>query len=220
MSYEIDLSLTGHCFGMSWFEDKLWAFRACWGVLMDFARFLMSKIALSGLWFLAYPFHSAFWARRPHSKEVTSLHSSLTTTDFVEFSDDLLNGRVTITIISSRPHFAKRVKKHLGISLLEIKNGRNYQSFAKLVNDALMKSGAEYSIILSDKVFPSTDDLVSMLSKLKSGYGVASSYRFGCFGVSQQTLSTIGYLDERFAGGGMKILTTSFDVKKKMLAFL
>ena len=187
---------------------------------MDFARVLMSKIALSGLWFLAYSFHGAFWARRPDSTEVTTLHSGLTTTDFDDFESDLLSGRVKISIVSSRPRFAKRVKRHIGIPLVVIKDGRNYPSFATLVNDALVDSEADYTIVIGDKVFPSRADLVSILSKLKSGYGIASSYRFGCFGISLQLLRTIGYLDERFVGGGLKILTTKLDVKKTTLGFL
>ena len=120
-----------------------------------------------------------------------------------DLSVDSSNGVVSVRVISSRPNLAKKVIRSLrGLSVAHY-NGANARSFSSLVNSTIDDAPqAQYHIIVSDKCFPSLDELEAVYSRLRMGYGLVCAYRFACFGLSASFLQRVGYFDESFPGGG------------------
>ena len=78
----------------------------------------------------------------------------------------------------------------------------NYPSFSKVVNEAICKATNEIVIICSYKARPTPSDVQRLLSLLDEGYGFVGLYRFGFFGFRKDLIHRIGFMDERFLGGG------------------
>ncbi len=81
-------------------------------------------------------------------------------------------------------------------------DGRDAESFSWLVNRCILSSSTEVVIIMNDKVRASNRDIEKIVRLLNSGYGLASLYLFGFFGLTKQLVREIGWFDERFKGGG------------------
>ena len=86
----------------------------------------------------------------------------------------------------------------------EILIGKDYPSFSKLVNDAILMSKKEIVIFCSHRVRPKPSDIKKMLNLLNQGYGLVGLFRFACFGFTKQLIRTIGFFDERYEGGGFE----------------
>ncbi len=107
----------------------------------------------------------------------------------------------TILIPSNRPELAKTVEASLVPLKVVHLDGTGYPSFAKLINDCIVRSPTEIVAICSDKVAPSPDHIRKMLSLLQSGYAFVGLYYFACFAFAKQLIRQIGFFDERFVSG-------------------
>lgn len=83
-------------------------------------------------------------------------------------------------------------------------DGTNAESFSWLVNRCILSSATEVIIIMNDKVRADTSHIEKIIRLLNSGYGLASLYLFGFFGLTKQLIREIGWFDERFKGGGFE----------------
>lgn len=81
-------------------------------------------------------------------------------------------------------------------------DGRDAESFSWLVNRCILSSSTEVVIIMNDKVRGCPSDIEKILRLLNSGYGLASLFLFGFFGLTKQLIREIGWFDERFKSGG------------------
>jgi len=79
--------------------------------------------------------------------------------------------------------------------------GKNYESFSKLVNHAIVSAENEIVIICSYKVRPTPDDISRMLNYINDGYGFVALFRFAFFGCKKELFRRVGFMDERFIGG-------------------
>jgi len=79
--------------------------------------------------------------------------------------------------------------------------GKNYESFSKLVNHAILSAENEIVIICSYKVRPTQDDINRMLNYINDGYGFVALFRFAFFGCKKELFRRVGFMDERFIGG-------------------
>lgn len=79
--------------------------------------------------------------------------------------------------------------------------GKNYESFSKLVNHAIVSAENEIVIICSYKVRPTPNDINRMLNYINEGYGFVALFRFAFFGFKKELFRRVGFMDERFIGG-------------------
>lgn len=80
--------------------------------------------------------------------------------------------------------------------------GKDYPSFSKLVNDAILMCPTEIVIFCSHRVRPTPKDIKILLQRIDEGYGLATLYRLGCFGFKKELVRRIGFFDERYLRGG------------------
>lgn len=78
---------------------------------------------------------------------------------------------------------------------------KNFPSFSKLVNAAIVGSKYELVIFCSHRVRPIPADVYRMLNLLSYGYGLVGLYRFGFFGLKKELMRRVGFFDERFLSG-------------------
>lgn len=110
----------------------------------------------------------------------------------------------TIIVPSSRDKMKDETISHL-IKIGEnpvYKNGKNYPSFSKLINDCVIECPTEIIIICNDKARPKKEDIEKMLKLINDGYGFVGLYAWGFFGFKKELFRRVGFLDERFIGGG------------------
>jgi GT2 family glycosyltransferase len=117
--------------------------------------------------------------------------------------NDKFGHTFSITIPSSRFPMAIDTYKHISdIGLMaSIKDGTNYPSFSKLINDCVSESKAETIVICNDKARPRYNDFFKTLHLIDKGYGFVGLYCFGFFAFKKELFRRIGPLDERFIGG-------------------
>lgn len=108
----------------------------------------------------------------------------------------------SIILISNKPHKFDNIAKTLSPEKVHFFNGTGYQTFSKLVNDAVRSSLTETVIIMSDKVLPTQEHIKKVLDLLDKGYGFVSLSRFAFFGFRKELFRQIGFFDERYIGGG------------------
>lgn len=108
----------------------------------------------------------------------------------------------SIILISNKPHKFESIAKSLSPEKVHFFNGTGYETFSKLVNDAVRSSLTETVIIMSDKVLPTQDHIKKVLDLLDKGYGFVSLSRFAFFGFRKELFRQIGFFDERYLGGG------------------
>lgn len=108
----------------------------------------------------------------------------------------------SIILISNKPHKFENIAKTLLPEKVHFFNGTGYETFSKLVNDAVRSSLTETVIIMSDKVLPTQEHIQKVLELLDRGYGFVSLSRFAFFGFRKELLRQIGFFDERYLGGG------------------
>lgn len=107
-----------------------------------------------------------------------------------------------IWIPSSRPELAEETKKIFLPYNAVIFNGNGYESFSKLINHCIVKSTNEIVIIILDKVRGKPEDISKMLKLINDGYGVVCLSIFYFFGFKKDLIRKIGWMDERYLGGG------------------
>ena len=110
----------------------------------------------------------------------------------------------TIIVPSSRDSLKNECIKHL-IEIGETpiyKNGHGYPSFSKLINDCVVECPTELVIICNDKSRPKNEDIRRVLHLLNEGYGFVGLYAWGFFGLKKELFRRVGFMDERFIGGG------------------
>lgn len=57
-------------------------------------------------------------------------------------------------------------------------------------------------IICNDKSRPKKEDIDKIVSLLEEGYGFVGLYAWGFFGFKKELFRRVGFMDERFIGGG------------------
>lgn len=85
---------------------------------------------------------------------------------------------------------------------VRIFNGTGYPSYAKLWNDCVRSSTKEIVLICGDKAHPTDRDLDKMLQLLRVGFGSVQLYCLGIHCFYKDLINQIGWMDERFSGGG------------------
>lgn len=108
---------------------------------------------------------------------------------------------VSIIIITHDTNAALETKNSLLPFTSRFFLGKNYESFSKLVNHAILSAENEIVIICSYKVRPTPDDINRMLNYINEGYGFVALYRFAFFGCKKELFRRVGFMDERFIGG-------------------
>ena len=79
--------------------------------------------------------------------------------------------------------------------------GKEYDSFSKIINHAIVSAENEIVIICSYKTRPKSCDIDRMLNYINDGYGLVALYRFAFFGFFKELIRRIGFMDERYIGG-------------------
>ncbi|NBO99285.1 MAG: NAD-dependent epimerase/dehydratase family protein [Proteobacteria bacterium] len=108
----------------------------------------------------------------------------------------------TIVIGVKEETLAQPVVKSLHPLQTHILIGKDYPSFSKLVNDCITLSPTEIVIFCSHRVRPTPKDIERLLQRIDDGYGLATLYRLGCFGLRKELVRRMGFFDERFLIGG------------------
>lgn len=111
--------------------------------------------------------------------------------------------KYTLIVPSNRPNLQIETVNHLksiGQSP-KTKDGTNYPSFSKLINDCVVECKTELLIICNDKSRPKKEDFDKILELLTQGYGFVGLYSWGFFGFYKELFRNVGFMDERFLGG-------------------
>jgi len=106
-----------------------------------------------------------------------------------------------LIIPSNKPDKAKRIVDSLSCAS-RIFDGTRYPSYAKLWNDCVRSSKNEIIIICGDKASPKDSDVESLVRLVKSGFGSVQMHCLGFHGFYKDLVNWIGWMDERFQGGG------------------
>ena len=77
-----------------------------------------------------------------------------------------------------------------------------YSSYSEMLNSAINDSKTNVVVLVNDKVLPSSGELTRMISLLDLGFGYVGLYSIGFCAVTKDLIQKIGWLDERFLGGG------------------
>ena len=107
-----------------------------------------------------------------------------------------------IIIPSNNPTLAQQSKNCLPQFPVRIFNGENYPSFAKLINDCILSCNEEVVIIMNHKIRASFLHINQMLHLINKGYGLVCLQNFHFFGFKKDLIRKVGWLDERYIGGG------------------
>ena len=105
-------------------------------------------------------------------------------------------------LLSNKPHLYSEVVKRLKTVNVNFYDGKDVESFAKLVNSCVESCKTEIVILMSDKMRPIDHNIYKTIELLNYGYAFVGMYRFGFFGFKKELFRKIGPLDERFVGGG------------------
>ncbi len=110
--------------------------------------------------------------------------------------------KADIIVMSHDAHSGNETQGSLRPLESRVFNGAGYPSFSKVVNDCILSSSKEIVILCSYKVRPGPEDIDRLLALLDRGYGIVCLYRFAFFGFHKNLIRKIGFMDERFVGGG------------------
>lgn len=77
-----------------------------------------------------------------------------------------------------------------------------YTSYSEMLNSAINDSTTNVIVLVNDKVLPSPGELTRMISLLDLGFGYVGLYSIGFCAITKDLIKKIGWLDERFLGGG------------------
>lgn len=109
-----------------------------------------------------------------------------------------------IYVISNKPHRFPVIAESISPVRIHFFNGSGFESFSKLVNSCVAACPTETVIMVGDKVTPKAHHVDKTLELLDKGYGFVGLYRFGFFGFRKELFRKIGFMDERYVGGGFE----------------
>lgn len=107
-------------------------------------------------------------------------------------------------IISHRPERIQPIIDSLHPEEVYHFDGSGYKSFSSLVNSCIANCPTEIVIIMSDKVLPTSEHVKKTLDLINDGYAFVALYRFAFFGFKKELIRRIGFMDERYIGGGFE----------------
>ena len=110
--------------------------------------------------------------------------------------------KYSIKIPSHNPFLAQQAKECLGGFDVDIFNGKDYSSYAKLINDCILSAKEEIVIIVNHKIRARAVDIYKMVSLIHKGFGLVCMRNFYFYGFKKDLIRKIGFFDERFIGGG------------------
>lgn len=105
-------------------------------------------------------------------------------------------------IISHRPERIQPIIRNLAPVPVEHFDGSGFKSFSSLVNSCIANCPTETVIIMSDKVLPNEGHVKKTLDLIENGFAFVALYRFAFFGFKKELIRKIGFMDERYVGGG------------------
>ena len=85
---------------------------------------------------------------------------------------------------------------------VEIFDGTDYSSYAKLINDCIMTAKEEVVIIVNHKIRANALHIYKMLELIRKGYGLVCMRNFYFYGFKKDLIRRVGFFDERYLGGG------------------
>lgn len=109
-----------------------------------------------------------------------------------------------VYVISNKPEKFPPIVEKLKPVRTNYFDGSDYPSFAKLVNSCVAACPTEIVIMASDKVLPVAEHVYKTVELLEKGYGFVGLFAFGFFGLKKELFRRIGFLDERYVGGGFE----------------
>lgn len=77
-----------------------------------------------------------------------------------------------------------------------------YKTYSEMLNTAISESSTDVVILVNDKVIPRKGELTRMVSLLDAGFGYVGLYSIGFCALTKSLIKKIGWLDERYIGGG------------------
>lgn len=107
-------------------------------------------------------------------------------------------------VISNKPEHFPSIAYSLKPVRTNYFDGSDYPSFSKLVNNCVASCPTETVIIASDKVMPTAEHVYKLLDLLDQGYAFVGLFSFAFFGFRKELFRRIGFMDERFVGGGFE----------------
>jgi len=110
--------------------------------------------------------------------------------------------KYSIIIPSNNFPLAQQAKNSLQGIECEIFNGKNYPSFAKLINDCILSAKEEIVIIVNHKIRANFLHIDKMKYLIAKNYALVCLQNFHLFGFKKDLIRKIGFFDERFLGGG------------------
>jgi hypothetical protein len=104
-------------------------------------------------------------------------------------------------IPSNEPDKARAVADPLSCPT-RVFDGTGYPSYAKLWNDCVRSSAMDIVILCGDEARPRDCDVEKMVRLVQSGFGSVQMRGLGFQGFYRDLVNWIGWMDERFPGGG------------------
>ena len=119
-------------------------------------------------------------------------------------ANELLGIKFDIFCPANNYEQQEEVVKHLDGQGLECKkfDGANYPSWAKIINECMELSEADYFFYVSHKNRPNREHFIKSVSLLKSGYAIAGMFDMTFHGINKDLIRKIGPYDERYLNGG------------------
>jgi hypothetical protein len=110
--------------------------------------------------------------------------------------------KYSIIIPSNDTKLAQQAKDCLQGMDVNIFNGTNYPSYAKLINDCILSAENEIVIIVNHKLRPNATHIFKMVNLIHQGYGLVCMRNFYFYGFKKDLIRKVGFFDERYLGGG------------------
>jgi hypothetical protein len=116
----------------------------------------------------------------------------------------LLDTTFEIFCPSHMPEKQQRVIDHFDKIGFECKkfDGTGYNSWSKLQNDCIKECKADVYIYVSHKNILFKNDLIKMISMIKSGFGIVGLFDITAYAAPMNLFRKVGFFDERYFQGG------------------
>ena len=80
----------------------------------------------------------------------------------------------------------------------------SYDSYSEMINEAICTSPTEFIVLINDRVIPKVSEVLLIIELLEKGFAASTCWSIAFMGVSKELFRTIGWLDQRFLGGGFE----------------
>jgi hypothetical protein len=110
----------------------------------------------------------------------------------------------TVYVVSNKPEKFPPIVNSLKPIRTNYFDGSGFESFSKLINCCVTSCPTETVIIASDKVLPNAGHVQKTLDLLDKGYAFVGLFAFAFFGMKKELFRQVGFLDERYVGGGFE----------------